>query len=575
MSQASHRHQDSNADRQTRSRVASPDPTLVGDSPASTHAGRMFGSPEQFYMPSNHQSMDMKSMFPVYDTAAALQQQLPKPFQPPPAQLRASERPSPKAPGDAAFNLAAQVSTVSNSISDKSSLERLWEVSNGQITAQIDGPFKLRMFRPDPNNRQKRDKMVFGTSESEPFYSICQSHPGHDAEDDEAHEALIFRHNTVEDDLLPISHMQLFPPPAPTTSRFSRQSIDSQASRQPTHITTITPILATLHALDHAAKTPQAHTLALVDPKAESPAAAKMAERAVRAATDRESCTLSWTPTSPRVGRYELHHPNLGVFSVNVEGDVKCAINTLPGPHIRRPAASIAIMNPFADFKPSTLDGATPMTGTFGIARGSGIGLPNSYGQKPAAELAKLDFANDVLHINAPAVQSLGNIYLLDIIISTILAVTVAEAQRPIDPGLVFDAPPVSLALINKSKGRSRLFSGSSASTSSSFSSLKSSATDSTSGANGKSGGASTVSLILLPRRNKNGKTSKAVDWSNGVSAVMGIEHLTSVEDLPRITRGILSVLGAGFKTALWLLEFGLRVSAKMVIGLSRLAEKV
>jgi len=55
----------------------------------------------------------------------------------------------------------------------------------------------------------------------------------------------------------------------------------------------------------------------------------------------------------------------------------------------------------------------------------------------------------------------------------------------------------------------------------------------------------------------------------------MGIEHLADSDDLPRITRGILSVLGAGFKTALWLLEFGVRISARMVIGLSRLAEKV
>jgi hypothetical protein len=196
----------------------------------------------------------------------------------------------------------------------------------------------------------------------------------------------------------------------------------------------------------------------------------------------------------------------------------------------------------------------------FGVARGSGIGFP-----RPASSasnmLARLDFDRNLLHLDVPAIQALGNIYLLDVCVSTLLSVAIAEGYRPGDPGLIFAAPPTALSLTRKGKASTRIF-GSSA--------LK------VVGSNAEAN-RSTVSLVVLPKRGrKDGKrgTLTAIDWTNA-SAVMGIEHLADSDDLPRITRGILSVLGAGFKTALWLLEFGVRISARMVIGLSRLAEKV
>jgi hypothetical protein len=76
-----------------------------------------------------------------------------------------------------------------------------------------------------------------------------------------------------------------------------------------------------------------------------------------------------------------------------------------------------------------------------------------------------------------------------------------------------------------------------------------------------------------LGKDNASGK--KVVEWTTTSSAIIGIEHLATAEDLPRMTRGILRILGTGFKTAVWLLEFGLRISARMVIALSRLSDKM
>lgn len=536
-------------------------------------------SPESYYMPekpmqTNTVEQSISSMFPTYDPAVPLQHQSYHP------QRAAPLPPLAKIKHDHHFSSSSEKSESTSSSSDSrhdneistmKQLGDLWAAANGQITAPVSGPYNLKMFKQS-EKAKRRSKITFGPAEDEVFYSLAQSHPSID-EDNEPHEALIFRHNAAEkaapnpaqDDLLPISHMLVYPPPAPTVSKYSRHASsghnDSEAATQ---ITSITPVLATLHALDHASKTHQAHTLALVDPKAESPAAARLAERAVKAAQERESCTLSWMRTGPAAGKYELHHPSLGVFTVQVEGDVKSALSSISSSTKSRKHASISLMNPFASLpsKSPDLNALSPTSFAFGIARGSGIGRPAS--NAPSSVLAKLDFTTEVLHLDAPAVQSLGNLYLLDVCISTILSVAIAESQRPDDPGLLFAAPPPSLMLAKVKKG-SRIFS----------SSGNGAVAEPVSRERSKRPtNASTVSLVAMVRgTGKKGGERKAIDWTRA-NAIMGIEHLTDVDDLPRITRGVLSVLGLSFKTALWLLEFGVKISAKMVIGLSKFAEK-
>jgi len=545
------------------------DSVTVHDSPtvlsrSNTHE---LNSPESFYMPEKPMRTSMmeksiQSMFPTYDPSVPLQQQNYVPQRPAPvpplATLKQEHHPSSST--DSVSTSTSSSSPRTNEVSTMNQLGSLWTAAHGQITAPLSGPYNLRMFKHS-EKAKRRSKITFGPSEDQAFYSLAQAHPSQD-ETDEPHEALIFRHHVgpvatdasqPADDLLPISHLLITPPPAPTTSRALRPDSDPDPASQ---ITSITPVLATLHALDHASKSQQAHTLALVDPKAESPAAARLAERAVKQAAERESCTLTWIRTDPRLGKYELHHPSLGVFTVRVEGDVKAAMGAISSNSKARKHASIELMNPFAKLGGSPPLGAlSPTAFTFGVARGSGIGPT---GLKQSSVLARLDFSSEMLHLDAPAVQALGNIYLLDVAISTMLAVAIAETQRAADPGLLFAAPPPSLMLA-KVRKTSGLFG-------------KNEDKEKEKAKRRADHSTSTVSLVAMVRGNGK-RDRKAIDWTKA-NAIMGIEHLTDMDDLPRITRGILSVLGMGFKSALWLLEFGVRISAKMVIGLSKFAEK-
>jgi hypothetical protein len=519
-------------------------------------------------MSANTMEKSIQSMFPTYDHSVPLQHQSYFPQRaapvPPLAQLKHDSVSTTRSSSTNASASVSAASIQSTKISTLKELGSLWNAANGQITVPLTGPFNLKMFKRT-GEAKRRSKITFGPSENEAFYSLAQAHPTVD-EEDEPHEALIFRHHATEneapnpanDDLIPISHMLIYPPPAPTYSKASRHSPELGSIEAATQISTVSPVMATLHALEAAAKSPQAHALASSDPKAESPAAARLAERAVRAAKDRESCALSWLRTDPRNGKYELHHPSLGVFTVMVEGDVKAALGSISSSTKSRKHASISLMNPFAGLAYSS----PPIGAMSPTALAFRSNEHNQDDSNAKAVLAKLDFTEELLHLDGPTIQSLGNVYLLDVAVSTILAVAVAESQRADDPGLYFAAPPPSLMLA-KVKKTSRIFSSSGSDNLSSTDKKKKKLTD-----------ASTVSLVQLVR-GTNGKKDgrRTIDWSR-TNAIMGIEHLTDVNDLPRITRGILSVLGAGFKTALWLLEFGVRISAKMVIGLTKFAEK-
>ena len=52
----------------------------------------------------------------------------------------------------------------------------------------------------------------------------------------------------------------------------------------------------------------------------------------------------------------------------------------------------------------------------------------------------------------------------------------------------------------------------------------------------------------------------------------LGFEHLAEKEDLPRITKAILSLLGISFKGAVYLMGFGVKVMATLVIWLTKKA---
>ncbi|TID24878.1 Intron-binding protein aquarius [Venturia nashicola] len=508
-------------------------PTLVRANSSATY---------RKWTPQGHDSpaqdaVPMRSMFPVYDPNLPLQAQHYRPQLAPPSILVSQE-----CARNSEFVPAVQSHAESSSqgqqqvyLTPLDHLGALWSCANGSMTMPDPKSYTLKMFRPSVISEKKKQQITFGPLETKPFYSLSKSHPN--PEDlDEGHELLVSRHHASKEDILPVSHMQLQPPPPPTTSKSGRGSVLSDVHVAASHITTISPILATLHSLDSAAKTPQAHTLALVDPNATSPAAQRLAERAVAEANAREACTLAWTPTCPRTGKYELHHPSLGVFSIVAEGDIGAALEGGPS----RTPANITIVNPFASLTPTSAHSGSPIRS---IA--SGKTAVNEI-DRMGSIIARLDLQQDILYIDAASIQQLGNLYLIDVCVSTLLSVAVAESKRPTDPGLIFAAPPPSLSVKGARSKNIKI----------------------------KEMKEAKAEKEKEARKEKRVKKSKSKALLRPMSMGLGLEHLIPDEELPRFTKGILNMLGLSFRSAVWILGVGVRVMAGMVIGMTRIAQK-
>jgi hypothetical protein len=498
-----------------------------GVSPSTTLARNSFMSNQQWTPITPQQSdLPMRSMFPVFNPNMPLGQQAYRPQGVVPSATILPDLIS-KSPYSPSFNSALLLPEKSDPvyITPLVDLDSLWNTANGKLSAPDPKHFTLKMFKKEAEKGGK-EKIIFGPAEDQPFYSLSKTHTK--AEDGDDHELLVQRHHTVEEDILPISHLDLHPPPPPTLSKAKRGSVDSEVPSTAQHVATITPILATLHALEGAAKTPQAQTIALVDPNATSPAAARLAERAVTEATQRESCAVAWTATNALSGKYELQHPSLGVFTIVTCGDIKSAVEF----GVVKGQTSISILNPYASMSPMT-------------------GSPVSAGSRGSAAtavdhehdvLARLDFQEGCMHIDAASIQSLGNLYLIDVCVSTLLSVAIAEGKRPEDPGLVFAAPPPSLLSV---KGTSKKI---------------------------KTPKIKEVTEIA-PKPAKKAKKPRPVTLMAN-SLGLGFEHLAEKEDLPRITKAILTLLGISFKGAVYLVGFGVKVLAQMVIWITKIAMK-
>lgn len=307
--------------------------------------------------------------------------------------------------------------------------------------------------------------ITFGTTPSLPFYSLAQSNfAGGNVIQSIMHELTIQRHHPTQPRVLPIAQLELMAPP----------SADAPVQQQEpvTLLTSIFPKLAALQALDAAANSPAASHIALMDPGATSPAAQRLAEDVLAGAAQRECCSLTWTrdPPQPQTnpwakqmpseGTYQLHHPTLGIFPVQVQGD--CSVINKPStrpvtaiyghnmsplpqaPH-QKPA-SITILNPyilspssprangFSPLQPPPrFDSISPDGRPISITPSemSVTQLPTTTDAAPDdAMLARLDFTNDALTLNLGALTRFGNPFLVDVACSTLLSVAIAEAIR-------------------------------------------------------------------------------------------------------------------------------------------------
>ncbi|KAF1933064.1 uncharacterized protein M421DRAFT_416654 [Didymella exigua CBS 183.55] len=433
---------------------------------------------------SPQEEIQMRSMFPTYNPNLALSQQVYMPTQASPTHLQTSRSPYSSEPyiphGNTSSRSTLTVKPPLKTFFTPSHLlDNLWLATNGQEEPAIQ-IYTLKMHRATMAN----PTITFGTTPSLPFYSLATTNlAGEDAPVQSIiNELLIQRHHPTQPRVLPIAQLDLISPPSMDTMTF-----DSRQQESTTLLTSIYPKLAALQALDAAATSPAASRIALVDPGAQSPAAQRLAEDVLAGAAQRECCTLLWTRDDPNQaanpwaqhipseGAYQLHHPTLGIFPIQIDGD--CSLINKPSTRpvtaiyghnmpstpalgMAKPA-SITLLNPYI------LSTSTPRTNAFsplptpprfdGQMRPisatpstmSVTQLPTSTDATPDEHmLARLDFANDALVLNLGALTRFGNPFLVDVAASTLCAVAIAEATRGRSSRQAslanFDAPPAN-----------------------------------------------------------------------------------------------------------------------------------
>lgn len=143
--------------------------------------------------------------------------------------------------------------------------------------------------------------------------------------------------------------------------------------------------------------------------------------------------------------------------------------------------------------------------------------------------LAFLDFARDACILDTPAILALEGSYIIDTIICALLAVAVVENDALMAETITFDAPPKSPLPLRKRDSR------------------------------GSTSGES--------------KKSKRSSWYKREKKVKNDFDGEQVE-LPVLTQGALAIIGLSFKTAVWVLEAGVKMTAGVVVGLTHLASK-
>ncbi|KAF2007006.1 hypothetical protein P154DRAFT_517445 [Amniculicola lignicola CBS 123094] len=433
--------------------------TLVRANSTATHA--LDNSPQE--------TVPIRSMFPVYDPTVPLTQQQYKPTQASPTHIpRAQISRSPYSPNFYIphSNIRGEEPSSPPSrpfFTPSHLLDNLWTACNGQEEPAVQ-MYTLRMHRATAAN----PTITFGTTPSLPFYSLAQANlSGENEVESIMNELLIQRHHPTQPRVLPISHLDLIAPPSLDSAIF-----DPHQHEHTILLSSIYPKLAALAALDAAANSPAASHIAVADPGATSPAAQRLAEDVLLGAAQRECCALAWSRDSPKAqtnpwaqhlpseGSYQLHHPTLGTFPIQIEGDCSVinrpstrpmtaiyghSVPSTPRLNSQKPA-TITIMNPYilsptspraSGFSPlppppprfDSMQSDRPISVTPSMMSVSQ--LPTSTdATADDAMLARLDFSNDALQLNLGALTRFGNPFLVDVVASTLLAVAVAESIR-------------------------------------------------------------------------------------------------------------------------------------------------
>lgn len=277
-----------------------------------------------------------------------------------------------------------------------------------------EGVYVLNMYRGAPLNSQQPDlgefmpeHFAFGPTPSNPFYTIQALpdalHPNNPTvfnPNDPAtffNDLLILRRNPVTDKDTSVLTMGLNPHAAKAYRR--RLAAGPSQQQSPIQgdelITLIYPKQAAMMAIDSSAIHVDDKTGRIVGGDAQT-----MAREAVERAAETECCRLSWDMSKDR---YYLYHPGVGHG-----GEVY-----------------LVIIDDGTHTKPQNEQNP-----------GVGFDIPGAKGSiklinvDTSEAIVVLDFKSGLLFINTMATRKIPSLYIVDVAVSTVLAVAVVEGRR-------------------------------------------------------------------------------------------------------------------------------------------------
>lgn len=460
-------------------------------------------------------SQPRQSLFPEYDHQLPLSQQ---PYYP--AEPAEARRPQFRRLSSSVSPQSVQSPTSATSffpsevpVARLPQLRSLWAVASGDAKGCRTEITRLAMHREVSAKGDTGFECSFGSEEGQSLYSVRTSKSIQNSS--VANEMLIRRHHPLNEMVVPIMQLDL---PVSNLDGYDDASMEKG--------TLLFPQTAALNALEAAATSHKAASIAQYDPRASSPQAAQLAYEAVAAAKENEACQLVHSPggidsQGSLEHGYKLQHPRLGVFNINVRGRV------------------------------GLFDGDN--NGSKRSSRGLDRISMHYPSEKPSAVpevLASLDTSAGTLELDIGAMKRLDSRYVVDTVVCALLAVAVRESQRSVAPPsptkVSFGAPPLSPEAKISKENR--------ASPSPRRSSL----------------GRWRRSLIAKIRRDKPVAEIKSVSEVGPPPPAKAAKP----KKLPAITRGLLYLIGFTFEAIVWLLSLGVRVLTKILVGVSSVVSK-
>ncbi|KAF2210589.1 hypothetical protein CERZMDRAFT_118143 [Cercospora zeae-maydis SCOH1-5] len=274
-------------------------------------------------------------------------------------------------------------------------------------------------------------------------------------------------------------------------------------------VTTIFPQTAAIAAIEAVADSPRARNIATFDPGAQSAEAARLAQDAVAEAHREYACDLINTSrnrdalSSTVEAHYDLKHPQLGVCAITVTKSQRSTGGA---------AAKISFHHPSAT--PAAVSANT-------------------------LNLAFLDFSHDACVLDLPGLLALDSRFVVDTIVSALLAVAVIENEALVREQITFAAPPIQHPAPGTSKDKEKSSAATKPSRRSSVSSTASGKTN------------------FLARRKEKKQIKEMVIVQPAIKG--------DKEQFPGFTKAVFGLVGLGIKGSWWVAKTSVKVAVKGV----------